>query len=269
MAKAKKQQTALAAAISARSHAIRAAADKTAGSNQREPNSAPSTLRWDKITAPQPADQPTPKPKAKAKARNHTIADDNEAAPGPVNARIEAAAGTRAKLSQQQRAVLEVLINPAFFGKPNRVIGEACGIDGERVRRIKGERAFRDALQEALRAAIQPMLPAILDATFRSAQILGREGYGDRVLLLEMGDLYKRRRQVEQTGTVQHEHSVASRLTKASALRERQLKQLGVTADDDSQAPDDDDDASGPVIEGEWHSDDTDDGDDGGEPEFS
>lgn len=121
------------------------------------------------------------------------------------------------------------------MGKPAAYIAEAAGCSESMVKHVRRDPAFLEALRQVLRDALAPMLPAVLDAAFRSALIVGRHGFTDRWRLLELGG-FGRPQGDGGKAPAQHNHlHLHGRLAEALAHRERSLQQLQQLAEGDER----------------------------------
>lgn len=121
-------------------------------------------------------------------------------------------AGNRV-LTKTQMKVLAVLIDPEHFKKGSRAKIKAAGCSTYQYYKITRDPTFSDLVTKCLMQMVQGEAGPILQTAIDSAKIMGREGFPDRRMLLEMLNFYKPKQQVIQTGpdggdirhTVKHE----------------------------------------------------------------
>lgn len=133
-----------------------------------------------------------------------------------------------AKLTPAFRRILQVLFDPKYFGRPVPQIARAAGCTAAHVYNARKDPAFQQAVRDILAQAVGPMLPALMDAAFRSALVPGTQGATDRWRLLELGGFGRPEKAGDDDEPKRHAHMhvhrLDSRLGSALAQREQQLK---------------------------------------------
>lgn len=109
-----------------------------------------------------------------------------------MNAAMPAPAPVSQKLSDSQQRVVDVLIDPRYFKASVADQAKAAGLSRPQFYRVRKEEAVLAAVRDAMGERIILRLPRVIDAMLKSAMIPGKEGAGDRKLLVEMTGLYSR-----------------------------------------------------------------------------
>ncbi len=95
-------------------------------------------------------------------------------------------------LSPTERKALLLLAKIPEPGEellPLKEIARRCGITDRHLARIRGKAQFMREFQALMLKRVAHMLPAILAASFETAREVGKEGFQDRKLLLQLGGL--------------------------------------------------------------------------------
>lgn len=112
-------------------------------------------------------------------------------------------------LTRTQKKVLAVQIDPAYFKKSNREKIEAAGCSVFQFYKIMRDPTFNQLIHSMLFELVRGESGPILDAMVKSAKLIGREGFPDRRMALEMLNYYRPKQELQHTGPdggpIQHE----------------------------------------------------------------
>lgn len=120
-------------------------------------------------------------------------------------------------LTKTQLKVLGVLLDPKYYNATGTEKRKAAGCSIYQYHKIMRDPTFNDLVTKCLLSMVHMESGAILQTAIDSAKIMGREGFPDRRMLMEMLNFYKPKQQVEHTGkdgddirhTVKHEFDQA------------------------------------------------------------
>lgn len=144
-------------------------------------------------------------------------------------------------LKPAHRRILRVEMDPANAGSALEIKAGLAGTTRKTYSRVLARGDVQAAMMAAVRRMLAPIVPAVIAAAARSAQLEGREGYQDRKLLLGLaGVATEAPKRVEHSGAVTVRHGVGGALQRA-LLASREAAEA---ADSGSSA------GSGPVIDG-------------------
>jgi hypothetical protein len=106
-------------------------------------------------------------------------------------------------LTRAEKAVLDILADPAYFKATNEEKVEASGVSRRRFYEILADPWVRDQQKQLCLDMIRSRVNDIVGAAVTSAvECIGKEGHLDRKMLLEMSGLYEPKQKQEHTGTM-------------------------------------------------------------------
>lgn len=149
------------------------------------------------------------------------------------------------KLTQTERRVLYVMADPRNWRVESaKDLSALAGVTIKQFRRVRASPGFQEALNEITLRRCGDKMARIMEACVQTAMIVGKEGYNDRRMLMELFGLYTPSRKVNHTGQVDVRHGVGAQLTKAlESARALELEAEEV-ADNDQFAVQGDDEVS-------------------------
>lgn len=120
------------------------------------------------------------------------------------------------KLTQTERRVLYVMADPRNWRVESaKDLSALAGVNIKQFRRVRASPGFQEALNEITLRRCGDKMARIMEACVATALIVGKEGYNDRRMLLELFGVYTPSRKVNHTGQVNVAHGVGAQLTKA------------------------------------------------------
>jgi len=103
------------------------------------------------------------------------------------------------ELTRAGRALLAVCMNPQFFKSKHPELYGAAQISRTQFYRLWADPAFQQLRRDAQLSAIGAYVAPLLEVSFESAQLKGRDGFQDRKLIFEMARVYTPATKIEAT----------------------------------------------------------------------
>lgn len=104
------------------------------------------------------------------------------------------------RLTRSEKALLAVLLDPAYFKALNTERARAAGISDRRFYQMMADPWFREREREAFYDLLRTRLGPIVQAAAETAAQPGRDGHFDRKMVLEMAGLYLPKQEQRLTG---------------------------------------------------------------------